>query len=449
MQTVRYLAAASLLVFACGPLDLTVGDDPAAGSQDEPGAGGPDAGVNDSGTATTADSGTNTDAGSSTGTTAESADRMRAELLATLPQPDLTADYVYAGDPRPAFARTPLTDSMDNTPAGNPITNAGATLGRVLFYDRLLSFNGRAACASCHAQADGFSDRRRLSEGFDGGLTGRNSMPLINLRYYGGGQRAGAMFWDHRSASLEEQVLMPIQDQVEMGLTLDELVLRVSSASYYPSLFEDAFGSPTVDADRISRALAQFVRSIAAFDSRWDRAVAQGTPINQDFASFSEQENEGKRLFFGPGPGGPPGPPRPSCAVCHLPGGPDNAALFFVDGPKNNGLPDDQDTGFGAVTGRVTDDRRFKSPSLRNVVQTAPYMHDGRFASLEDVVRFYSNGIGQDPNLDRTLRDPEGRPVRFNFSPTQQQAMIAFLRTLTDENVAVDPRFSNPFPALP
>ncbi|MEM7679014.1 MAG: cytochrome c peroxidase, partial [Myxococcota bacterium] len=139
----------------------------------------------------------------------DEATRLRRALLDRLPSPDLSTAYSYAEDPRPNFARTPLTDGFDNTPDDNPITNPGATLGRVLFYDRLLSLNGRVSCASCHAQDRAFTDPRRFSVGFDGGLTGRNSMPLINLRFYGGGQRAGAMFWDHRADSLETQVLMP------------------------------------------------------------------------------------------------------------------------------------------------------------------------------------------------------------------------------------------------
>ncbi|MEO1337683.1 MAG: cytochrome c peroxidase, partial [Myxococcota bacterium] len=341
--------------------------------------------------------------------------------------------------------RTPLTDSFDNTPAFNPTTDAGATLGRVLFYDRLLSLNGTVSCASCHVQSRAFTDPRRLSIGFEGDLTGRNSMPLVNLRYYGGGQRDGAMFWDHRADSLETQVLMPIQDSVEMGLTLDELQARVSEATYYPDLFQAAFGDPTVTTTRIAQALAQFVRAIAAFDSPFDQAIAQGFRVNEDFPAFSAQENEGKRLFFQPPPNSPTDR-RATCAACHLPGGPDNLTFFFVDGIKNNGLPDEEDLGFGEVTGLASDDRKFKSPSLRNVAETGPYMHDGRFQTLEAVIRFYSRGIRPDPNLDPILVGRDGAPIRFGFNPDQEAALVAFLMTLSDSQVLTDPRFGDPFP---
>ena len=381
--------------------------------------------------------------------TSDEAAELRARLLATLPQPALPATpYSYSGDPRPARARTSLTDSFDTTPIDNPITDAGAALGRVLFYDRLLSENGTIACASCHVQAFAFSDPRPLSLGFDGRRTERNSMPLLNLRYYGGGERQGAMFWDHRAPSLETQVLMPIQDTVEMGLTLDELQLRVTSAAYYPPLFEAAFGTSDVSAERIALALAQFVRAIASFRSRWDEGIATGARPNEDFSNFTAQENEGKRLFFGAPRGGPPGGGGgPSCAVCHLPGGPDNLSFFFMDGAKNNGLPEDDDVGFGLVTGDRRDDRKFKSPSLRNVELTGPFMHDGRFQSLEQVVRFYSGQIAPDPNLDRVLVGPNGQPLRFAFNSDQQAALVAFLRTLTDSQITTDPRFADPFDA--
>ena len=455
----RPFLAAILATVACGPIeleaDVTEPNDrlPPADAGVQMGATGDaevvvrprrDAAANPEPT----DAGFATDSGErvvDAGEQAMGPDEQRNALLARLPSPVLpTTVEAYAGDPRPEFARSPMTDAFDSTPSANPITDAGATLGRVLFYDRLLSANGEVSCASCHLQQFAFTDPRPLSVGFEGGATGRNSMPLINLRFYGGGQRSGAMFWDHRAPTLEAQVLMPIQDAVEMGVSLDELILRVSAASYYPALFEAAFGSEDVTTDRIARALAQFVRAITAFNSLYDQGLAQANQPTDDFANFTAQQNEGKRLFFGP-PGGP-GPGRgPSCAACHLPGGPGNSVFFFVDGAKNNGLPDDQDVGFGAVTGRPGDDRRFKSPSLRNVEMTGPYMHDGRFRTLDEVIRFYAGGIRADPNLDPVLRGPNGQPVQFRFTPPQRAALVAFLRTLTDRDVLTDQRFADPF----
>lgn len=378
---------------------------------------------------------------------------LREQLLATLPAPRIPAALPdYASDARPAHARGPRVDGFDNTPIDNPITDAGAFLGRVLFYDRLLSANGRVACASCHQQGRGFSDPRPRSMGFDGAPTRRHSMGLVNLRYY----ERGRMFWDERAATLEEQVLQPIQDPVEMGLDLNELVLRVESASYYPALFQRAFGDVEVSSERISKALAQFVRSMTSFGSRYDEGVAQAQSLADAFPNFSASENRGKALFFGVG--------RPdlrgSCGTCHLRGNelappppglppapaPGNRAFFFVDQPRHNGLPErDGDDGFAETTGDPRDEGRFKSPSLRDVALTAPYMHDGRLPDLQAVMNFYDRGIQPHPNLDPALRNPDGSPLRFRFGPTERADVIAFLRTLTGTSLQ-DPKFSSPFP---
>ncbi|MEL6183235.1 MAG: cytochrome c peroxidase [Myxococcota bacterium] len=358
----------------------------------------------------------------------------------------------YAPDPRPPHARSPALDGFDNTPPTNPITDEGAFLGRVLFYDRLLSANGEVACASCHRQDRAFTDPARLSIGFEGESTRRHSMSLVNLRFYA----PGRMFWDERAETLEDQVLEPIQDAVEMGVTLEELVERVTRAPYYPRLFTAAFGSSGVTTERISLALAQFVRSLSSFDSRWDEGVAQVQSLTDDFPNYSASENRGKALFLGQG--------RPdlggSCAACHLrsvappaPGTPRNIdanqAYFFMSRPRNNGLSERaDDDGFAEVTGDPADDNAFKSSSLRNVAETAPYMHDGRFATLEDVLRFYDRGIEAQPNLDPILRTPGAGVLRFRFDPGERADMIAFLRTLSGRALLVDPRFASPFPEL-
>lgn len=337
--------------------------------------------------------------------------------------------FNYANPALPPHLATPQIHAQINTPPANPIRDAGAALGRVLFHDQRLSANQSVSCASCHQAAHGFSDPRRFSVGFDGRETGRNSMGLTNARYY----LRQNFFWDERAATLEDQVLLPIQDELEMGMSLDLLVARLSAEPFYAELFTAAFGTPAVTSGRISRALAQFVRSIVSGGSKYDAGVATG------FANFTAQENQGRQIFQGPVGG---------CAQCH---GSDN----FVPGNAifNNGLENPYlDRGLGEVTGLASDEGFFKVPSLRNIALTAPYMHDGRFATLEQVVEFYNSGVVAHPNLSPSLRLPPGPPGspppgprRLNLTTPQKAALAAFLRTLTDTAVTSDPKFSDPF----
>ncbi len=352
------------------------------------------------------------------------------------------APFNYADPDLPPHYRAPIVDSFDNTPADNPITDAGATLGRVLFYDTALSKNETVACATCHKQELGFADDAAFSVGFAGELTGRNSMSLADARWYA----SGRFFWDERAESLEAQVLGPIQNEVEMGLTLDELVERVRGRAYYDALFVAAFGDDDVTSDRIARALAQFVRAMVASRSRFDVALAAAGSIGEDFADFTPAENLGKALFLSP---------RTACGACHLPGPPPgpggnfaNQAIFQPIEPLNNGLdagPTAADDGVGDVSSDPQDNGLFKSSSLRNVAVTGPFMHDGRFATLEEVVDHYDHGVKAHPNLDPRLRGPNNQPRRLNLTPAEKSALVAFLGTLTDESLLTDPRFSDPF----
>ena len=328
----------------------------------------------------------------------------------------------------PAHLLVPIITGQNNTPGNNPVTDAGATLGRVLFYDTRLSANNTVSCASCHQAEHGFSDPRPLSTGFDGGLTDRNSMGLTSAKYY----PRRSFFWDERAATLEDQVLQPIQNSVEMGMTLPALVTKLSAETYYAQLFTAAFGSATVTSDRISRALAQFVRSIVSSKSKYDEGVAS------NFANFTAEENLGRQIFTGQ-------VGNATCVACH---GTDN----FVPGNlNNNGIENPSiDRGVGAITGNPADDGKFKTGSLRNIGLTAPYMHDGRFANLEQVVEFYNSGVTAHPNLSGPLRNPPGganpgQPRRLNLSTAQKSALVAFLHTLTDTTVTTDPRFADPF----
>lgn len=328
--------------------------------------------------------------------------------------------YNYANIVLPAHLTTSEVADSDNTPAGNPVTDAGATLGRVLFYDRNLSLNRTISCASCHLQENGFSDPRAFSVGFAGGHTGRNSMGLANARFY----ESGRFFWDERAATLEEQVLLPIQDSVEMGMDLTTLRNRLQGYVYYQELFSAAFGDQQVTADRIARALAQFVRSMLSFRSRFDLGQTTG------FSNFTPQEELGRQLFNSP---------RCNCATCHA--GPN----LVGDRVANNGLEFPfVDLGVGGANGNANDEGKFKMSSLRNIEKTAPYVHDGRLATLEEVVDFYNDDVVDNPNLSRPLRD--GQDVRRpNFTAEEKSALVAYMKTFTDDAFLSDPRYASPF----
>lgn len=314
----------------------------------------------------------------------------------------------------------------DNTPFDNPITNAGAALGRVLFYDKGLSLNEKTACASCHLQSSSFSDLTASSTGFINGKTGRNTPMILNARFH------VDFLWDARAKTLEEQVLMPIRDHLEMGMdNTDHMEMRIQAIPHYPKLFEDAFGSGDITTVRISRALAQFVRSIASFNSKWD----QGAGSN--WQNFTFQETQGQQIF------------NNDCATCHTPG------VFGGQRVANIGLDMIySDNGVGDLTGNFSENGIFKVPSLRNIELTAPYMHDGRFNSLEDVVAHYNQGIQNHLNLDQTFLPGGsggysgggggGTPIVLGLSKTEEDALVSFLKTLTDVSILSDPKFSDP-----
>ncbi|MEO7993467.1 MAG: cytochrome c peroxidase [bacterium] len=335
---------------------------------------------------------------------------------------------------------TPIAKS-DNTPVDNHITNAGATLGRVLFYDTLLSRNKTIRCASCHQQDHNFADSTPFSTGFNGGHTVRNTPALANARYYGNGR----FFLDERAASLEAAVLQPIQNTVEMGMTLPELRERLASTSYYPALFNEAFGDPTISDDRIGRALAQFIRSLVTFNSKTD--LAQEAAPDFD-AVFTNTEMTGFNIFNNNFNGWGNNTSM-SCNECHRTAGQILGTVTDdVDDPDagpfatNNGL--DAVTGLDAGAGNG----RFKAPSLRNIAQSAPYMHDGRFTTLEQVVDFYAQGVNPHPNLNNFLKvnnSPTGEPQRVPLTQTQKDALLAYLQTFTDDTFLTEIKFSDPF----
>ena len=335
--------------------------------------------------------------------------------LAAPPQvpslPAQTAGYVqYSITNRPPqYLNGP--SALDNTPADNLTTNAGATLGRVLFYDKRLSHDNSTACASCHKQSKGFSDENRFSAGINGQLTGRHSPGLTNVTFYENGQ----MFWDERAASIEDQALMPIQSATEMGSTLNEVVGKLSQTQFYPQLFTAAFGDAAITPDRIAKSIAQFERSMISYNSKYD-AYLNGQ------ATLTPSEQAGETLFNN----------SARCSACH------STTAQVGDFPHNVGL-DVVSADPGAGEGR------FKTPSLRNVAVRGKFMHDGRFSTLEEVVQFYSSGVQDGPLLDPRLQDP----VQLNLTQEQIDDIVAFLNTLTDNSFLTNSMFSNPFVTLP
>ena len=344
-----------------------------------------------------------------------------------------STSFNYSNPTLPGYLTAPPITAQIQNPNGNTTTDWGATLGRVLFYEKNLSFNKTISCASCHKQANAFADPVTLSKGFDGGSTGRNSMGLTDAQYY----PVGKYFWDQRAATLEDQALMPIQDHVEMGMTLTEMESRVRSLTYYPFLFSKAFGDTSISSTRIAKAVAQFVRSIESHQSKYDAGrsafpTAPAPPPNAPFSNFTAEENRGKEIFLTPQIGG--------CAGCH------GTETFTAPTEKNNGLDMvTVDRGVGGITNNTNMDGEFKSGSLRNVELTAPFMHDGRFTTLEQVVEHYSTGVKAHPNLSPQLKLPNGNPRLLNLSVADKAALVAFLKTLTDTHMITDPKYADPF----
>ena len=301
--------------------------------------------------------------------------------------------FNYSNIAIPAFISTALL-AVDNTPITNHISNDGATLGRVLFYDKNLSKNNTISCGSCHRQDLSFSDSAVLSKGFLGGATARHSMSLLNVRFY----KSGKMFWDERANTLEDQVLQPIQNTTEMGMTIPELQSKLTGLSYYPTLFQKAFGTTEISSDKISKALAQFVRSIVTYQSKYDQ-------VKQRLASFTADERDGETVFLTAG--------NRTCAGCHAP------PMFITSDPAAPfALADTNDLG-------INNQRSFKSGSLRNIANTAPYFHNGSVATLQEML---STNI-----------------PAHSVAPQDRQKLIAFLQTLTDLVSISDVKYSDPF----
>ena len=336
----------------------------------------------------------------------------------------------YAAPSLPAYYDATVV-ALDNTPANNAIIDKVATLGRVLFYDKRLSINDTISCSSCHQQATGFDDPRRFSVGFSGAaFTTAHAMRLGNIRYY----QPGSMFWDKRAASVEAQASQPIQHPVEMGFTtaaggIPALIAKMNATTYYPDLFTFAFGDATISEARIQQAFGQFERAMVSYNSKWDteyakvfNANANNRGLGTTLAGFTAQEDRGRQLFIaGPNNGGA------GCGACHQP-----PTFALAANSRSNGL----DAGETVV---------FKAPSLKNVGLSKAFMHDGRFATLEEVVEHYNSGVKLGPALDTNRLAPNGVPLQLNLSADDKAALVAFMKTLTDNTLTTDARFSDPF----
>jgi cytochrome c peroxidase len=310
--------------------------------------------------------------------------------------------------------------------ADNPVTVEGADLGRHLFYDPILSTDSDMSCSSCHKQKYAFSDSpERFSKGRNGTVMKRNTMALFNLAWY------PAYFWDGRAGTIELQILQPVRAHNEMNLSWIEASLRLSRNPYYKQRFEEVFGNWKIDSLEITKAIAQFLRTLISNQSKYDRIISGN-------GTFTDDEYAGLILINDQTKG--------DCLHCHTT---DGDALGTTLKFSNNGLDSIYDSknymdkGRGVVTGKETDNGKFIIPSLRNVALTAPYMHDGRFKSLEDVLDFYSTGVHVSANVDSKMDFAYKGGAKLTGNEKHQ--IIAFLNTLTDSVFISNPEFSNPF----
>ncbi len=350
----------------------------------------------------------------------------------------LSETEIAVAHPKPLFLPTKFTPyefqmsatfPIPDLPRDNPLLVERVELGKKLFLDPRLSINDQQSCADCHAPAKAFTDGRKTARGAEGKFGERNSMPLFNLAW------KKEFFWDGRAKSLREQVLQPIQNPIEMHEALTNLVVKLTTGragsplpadgahgvtrptNDYPALFTTAFGSPEITAEKISLALENYLLTLTSFDAKFDRVLrgeGKFTPEEQRGFELFSTEYDPRRGQFGA-----------DCFHCH--GGP----LFQSQSFANNGLDDTfADLGRGKITGKKSDDGKFATPSLRNVALTAPYMHDGRFQTLEAVVEHYATGLKRSATLDPNLaKHPDGG---VPLSAADKRALVAFLNTLTD-----------------
>ena len=358
------------------------------------------------------------------------ADLLQQQTQATIPQ------HIAAGISNPQV-----------DPAKEVGDRNKAMLGRVLFYDTRLSATGETSCATCHKQELAFSDDVAFSKGINGGKTKRNSIALASVPTFateisGYGESVSvesdaftqgsvAFFWDERASTIKHQSTLTIEDRVEMGRDLEELAEDLRRDEMYRILTRKAYGTEELTADRLTFALEKFCASIRSMDSPFDDLMDASFGLSQSVTmdEFTEEEQLGHSLFL------------TNCSTCHGA----NMTQPFVP-TASNGLDErPDDLGVGEHRG-AAENGVFKVPFLRNVALTAPYMHDGRFRTLREVIDHYSSGIQNHENLHPALRDfNTGLPLRMNFTEAEKDALIAFLQLTTDRSVTHDPSLADPF----
>lgn len=334
------------------------------------------------------------------------------------------------------FSPSPFFGDFE-IPSNNPLTKEGVALGRMLFYEKRMSADNRISCASCHHQDKAFTDGLAFSKGIDNQITDRSSMSLSNLIW------TSHFFWDGRAETLEQQALEPIENPIEMNQSLSETTQKLQTTDIYPSAFFKAFGTTDITSENIGKALAQFMRTLVSSNSRYDQSLLK-------LIELSPEEKLGEFLFFThPIPeenlrGG-------NCGDCHV-----NILTSGVNegfqGFKNNGLDADGSlqNGLFEVTGKAIDKGKFKIPTLRNIALTAPYMHDGRFTTLEELLDHYNEHVKRNATIDPlilvgTNNVSSNDEIKLGLTNEEKAAIITFLKTLTDETFITNEEHSNPF----
>lgn len=308
----------------------------------------------------------------------------------------------------------------------NPTTIEGSKLGRYLFYDSILSLDNSISCASCHRQEYAFSDSpNAFSKGFNGTILNRNTPALFNLAWY------ESLFWDGRAVSIEDQVFFPVRDHQEMHLNWEIAVKRIQKKPFYRQLFKEAFGISKIDSTHVAYAIAQFERTLLSYNSKYDKATQGVTILSADeYAGFVLMNDMTKG----------------DCLHCHTT---DGNGLGTTGKFSNNGLvnakrvSDYFDSGRGAVSRKENEIGQFKIPSLRNVALTAPYMHNGKFKSLEEVLDFYSEKVNNCVNIDSKMTAAHQGGVKLTTE--EKRKIICFLNALTDSSFITNIEFSNPW----
>lgn len=312
-------------------------------------------------------------------------------------------------------------------PVDNSLTLEGVKLGRMLFYETQLSKDNTQSCASCHVQKDGFSDLNQFSKGVEGKFGGRQAMPVFNMAWHNNG-----FFWDGRAPKLRDQALKPIQDPLEMNEKLENVIAKLGSSQKYIDQFKRAFVNGTIDDKNISLALEQFMFSIVSYQSKYDQ-------FKDGKATLTDSEERGRQLFFTEFD--PSGKVKGAeCFHCHA--GPN----FTNDEYMNNGLDNDanfKDLGRAKVTLSNEDNAKFLTPSLRNIELTGPYMHDGRFQTLEQVVDHYNEHVKGSSTVDILLQY-NLQPGGLKLSTQDKADLVSFLKTLTDYSFSSNTSYSNP-----